>query len=141
MNYHSGRICDVHNNCRQKTVLPSSYSLQTTQGKTSVFSHNYKKYTFKFMPFGPMDAPSFYTCMIVELRIEWHAIFLKTLRKRKFICGMTVRVTDADEIYLNGIKTFSGRNGIIDDILTWSTNLNLILIFSNVYARYSKNTA
>ena len=42
---------------------------------------------------------------------------------------MTVRVTEANGIYLNGIKTFLGRKGIIDYILKWSTNLDLILIY------------
>ena len=81
------------------------------------------------MPFGPMNSPSLYTCMMGELIIEWHALFLETVRNRKFIGGMTVRVTYADEIYLNGIKIFLGSKGIIDDILTWSTNLDFILIY------------
>ena len=42
---------------------------------------------------------------------------------------MTVRVTDADGIYLNGIKTISVSKEIIDYILKWSTNLDLILIY------------
>ena len=52
---------------------------------------------------------------------------------------MTVRVTDADGIYLNGIKTFLGRKGIIDYILTWSTNLDLILnYFKYVFKLFEK---
>ena len=97
--------------------------------KIEFFAPNYKKYTFKVTPFDPMNVPSFYTCVMGKLRINWHALFLETVRKRKFIGGMTVRVTDTDEIYLNGIKTFSGIKGIIDDILTRSTNLDLILIY------------
>ena len=42
---------------------------------------------------------------------------------------MIVRATNADDNYLNDIKTFSGIKGIIENILTWSTNLNLILIY------------
>ena len=42
---------------------------------------------------------------------------------------MTVRFTDADYIYFNGIKTFSVSKGVIDDILTWSTNLDFNLIY------------
>ena len=124
INYHSGRICDIHNNCRRETGLSSSYSLQATQGETGFFAHNYKNYTFKVMPFQPMFAPRFYTCMIGKLRIEWHALFLKTVRNIKSIDGMTVRV-----IYLDNIKNFSGIKGIIGNILTWSTNLKLILIY------------
>ena len=47
----------------------------------------------------------------------------------KVIGGMTVRFTDADYIYFNGIKTFSVSKGVIDDILTWSTNLDFNLIY------------
>ena len=42
---------------------------------------------------------------------------------------MTVRVTDADEIYINEIKNKSSSKGIIYNILKWSTNLDLILIY------------
>ena len=42
---------------------------------------------------------------------------------------MTVRVTDVDEIYINSIKNFSGIKVIIDNIFTWSTNFELILIY------------
>ena len=81
------------------------------------------------MPFGPMNTPIFYTCIMGELRIELHALFPEKVRKRKVIGGMTVRITDWDEIYINSIKTFSGIKGIIDSILTCSTNLDLVLIY------------
>ena len=32
--------------------------------KLAFFAPNYKKYTFKVIPFGPINAPSFYTCMM-----------------------------------------------------------------------------
>ena len=76
-----------------------------------------------------MNAPRFYTCMMGELRIKLYALFLETLIKMKFISGTTVIVTDTYNIYLNGIKTFSVSKGIIYDILTWSTNIDLILIY------------
>ena len=50
------------------------------------------------MPFGTMNAYSFYTSMMVELRIEWYELFLEKVRNRKVIGGMAVRFTDADEI-------------------------------------------
>ena len=76
------------------------------RGELAFFLPITKKYTIKVMPFGSMNAPRFYTCMMGELRIEWHALFLETLIKRKFIGSMTFRVTDADEIHLNGINFF-----------------------------------
>ena len=91
-------MCDLHNHCRHKKGLPSSYSLQTTQGKSSVLCSQLKKYTFKVMPFGTINAYSLYTSMMAELRIEWYELFLEKVRNRKVIGGMAVRVTDADEI-------------------------------------------
>ena len=67
--------------------------------------------------------------MMVELRVEWYALFLKTVINLKVVSFMTVRVTGAYEIYPNGIKTFSVSKVIIDNMLTWSTNLNLVLIY------------
>ena len=81
--------------------------------RLAFFAPNYKKYTLKVMPFGTMNPPSFYTFMVDKLRIVWHTLLLETVRKMKVISDMTVRVTDADEIYLNGIKTFSGSKGKI----------------------------
>ena len=107
--------------------------------KLAFFSPNDKNYTFKVMTFGPTNAPIFYTYIMGKLRIEWNALFLETARKRKVIGGMTARVTESDEIYLNGIKNFSGSKVIIDNILTWSTNLDLILIyFECVYKVFEK---
>ena len=103
------------------------YKLQ--REKLAFLFSNYKGYTFKVMPFGPTKPPIIYNCMMGRLRIEWHALFLETVRKRKVIGSRTVRVNYADEIYLNGTKNFSGSKVIIDYILTWSTNLELILIY------------
>ena len=56
-------------------------------------------------------------------------LFLDKVRNRKTIGSTKVRVTDADEIYLNGMKNVSGGKGTIDSILPWPTNLDLILIY------------
>ena len=54
---------------------------------------------------------------------------------------MIVRVTNADKIYLNSIKKFSGSKGIIDDILIRYTNLKFIFIYfecvCKVFKKYS----
>ena len=76
-----------------------------------------------------MNSPRFYTCMMGKLMIKCHTLSLETVINSKVICGMKVRVTDADEIYLNGMKKVSGGKGTIDSILPWPTNLDLILIY------------
>ena len=83
------------------------------RGKLAFLDPNNKKYTFKVRPFGQMSAPGFYTCIMEILRLEWHAVSLETVRKRRVIGSMAVRVTDAYEIYLNGIKTCSKSKGFV----------------------------
>ena len=45
------------------------------QEKLAFFAPNNRKYTFKVMPFGPTSAPAYYTCMMQELQVQWHALF------------------------------------------------------------------
>ena len=54
--------------------------------------------------------------MMGELIIEYHALFPETVIKSKVIVIITVRVTDADEIYLISIKNVSGVKGLIYNI-------------------------
>ena len=97
--------------------------------KLAFFAPNNRKYTFKVMPFGPMNAPAFYTCMMQDFRKEWHHLFLTTIRDMDIIGGQAVHVTDTDEIFIDGKKTYTDSKGIIDDILAYSTNLELVLIY------------
>ena len=38
--------------------------------KLTFFAPNHKKYAFKVMPFGPVNATAFYTCMMGNFKIE-----------------------------------------------------------------------
>jgi hypothetical protein len=45
------------------------------QEKLAFFGPDGKKYTFKVMPFGPMNAPAVYTAMMRKMQDEWDALF------------------------------------------------------------------
>ena len=97
--------------------------------KLAFLAPNNKNHTFKVVPFGPMNPPSFYTCIMSKLRIKHHTLFIVTLRKMKVFGSMTVRATNAYKIYLSGIKIFSDSKGITENILIWYINLKLIMIY------------
>ena len=48
--------------------------------KLAFFGPNYRKYAFKVMPFGPVNDPAFYICMMGNFRDEWDALFLETMQ-------------------------------------------------------------
>jgi hypothetical protein len=45
------------------------------QDKLAFFSPDNEKYASSVMPFGPHNAPGFYTCMMHVLSLEWDALF------------------------------------------------------------------
>jgi hypothetical protein len=45
------------------------------QDKLAFFLPDDEKHTFSVMPFGPRNAPGFYTCMMHVLSTEWNALF------------------------------------------------------------------
>ena len=47
--------------------------------KLAFFSPNNKKYTFTVMPFGPTNAPAFYTAMMHDFQLDWEKLFLETI--------------------------------------------------------------
>jgi hypothetical protein len=88
------------------------------QEKLAFFAPNDKKYCFGVMPFGPRNAPAFYTCMMHLFKGEWTELF----RSR--------HPTDTSHL---------GDRIIIDDILLWSTLIaSLLLLFECVCDVFSK---
>ena len=47
--------------------------------KLAFFAPDKKKYTFIEMPFGLVNAPAFYTCMMGNLKDECDDLFLKSI--------------------------------------------------------------
>jgi hypothetical protein len=78
----------------------------TDQEKLAFFSPDHKKYTFTVMPFGPRNAPAFYTAMMRVFEDEWNALFA---------------------FRHPNDSSHRGSRTIIDDILLWSTVLTTLL--------------
>ena len=76
------------------------------QEKLAFFGPDHKKYTFTVTPFGPRNAPAFYTCMMRVFQDKWNALF----------CFRH----PSDTSHL-------GSRIIIDDILLWATILASLL--------------
>ncbi len=45
--------------------------------KLAFFAPDNKKYTYRVMPFGPTNAPPFYTCMMTDFQTDWNKLFLE----------------------------------------------------------------
>jgi hypothetical protein len=97
--------------------------------KLAFFSPDNEKYCFKVMPFGPTNAPGFYSAMMKNLKDEWDFLFIQIVRTIKFLSEEPVTVTAADEIFIGGKKVVAGTKTIIDDILLWCNNIELIMIY------------
>ena len=100
--------------------------------KLAFFGPDDKKYAFTVMPFGPVNAPAFYTCMMGSLKTEWDALFIECMSNlaasNASIDGQVVSIID-DDISLDKVKLTLGTKTIIDDILIWYTNLAAILLY------------
>ena len=46
--------------------------------KLAFFAPDHKKYAFKVIPFGPVNAPAFYSCMMGNFEVEWDTLFFET---------------------------------------------------------------
>ena len=97
--------------------------------KLAFFGPDGKKYTYKVMPFGPMNAPAFYTFMMQHFREEWDSLFYVKLRETDEVNGKKISVSDDNKVELDGKLTQTGSKGIIDDILIWSTEIDLGLLY------------
>jgi hypothetical protein len=90
------------------------------------------------MPFGPTNAPAFYTAMMGAFQEEWENLFLQELESMPTIGGENIEIRP-DSSILVGTKTVrTGSKVIIDDILLWSNNLELILLYFECICRVFK---
>ena len=96
--------------------------------KLTFFAPDYKKYTFKVMSFGPTNAPPFYTCMMHQFRDKWEILFIIKLRATTSIGGEEIIVSNTDEITIGGVTLYCGSRVIIDNILLWASNLQVVLV-------------
>ena len=78
------------------------------QEKLAFFRPDGKKETFKVMPFGPKNAPAFYTAMMQFLRGEWIMLFNET--KHMFsLTDSPTKIVCNDRIIIDDILLFSNH--------------------------------
>ncbi len=97
--------------------------------KLAFFAPDGKKYTFKVMPFGPTNAPAFYTCMMNDFQQDWNLLFFTRLRTMPTISNTPVTVSSDNIISIANKRIELGSKVIIDDILLYSTNLDILLLY------------
>ncbi len=100
--------------------------------KLAFFGPDGYKYTFKVMPFGPTNAPGFYSAMMRNMKEEWDTLFITRLQELLHVDNKTVVVIISKEIFIGGIKLVCGTKIIIDDILLWCSNVSALFIYFNV---------
>ena len=96
--------------------------------KLAFFSPDGTKYTFKVMPFGPTNAPAFYTCMMHQLQKDWDKLFFQRVRE-KASNDTTINITDSNVISINNNKLVIGSKVIIDDILAFANILEYLMLY------------
>jgi len=84
---------------------------------------------FNVMPFGPTNAPAFYTTMMKNFQDEWDILFIIKIKLLKNLGGETVNVTDANEIFVGKSKIVSGSRTIINNIILFCSYKELILLY------------
>ena len=87
--------------------------------KLAFFSPDDLKYCFNVMPFGPTNAPAFYTAMMKNFKDEWDSLFIITVRQWKVYKKLPITLTANNDIMIGGKKLIWGSKTIIDDILLW----------------------
>ena len=71
------------------------------------------------MPFGPTNAPNFYSAMKSNFIDEWEKIFIIPVKSLYYIDGEPVHVTDSFEICVDKQNITSGTKTVIYDILLY----------------------
>ena len=57
------------------------------------------------MPFGPMNTPVIYTCMMQVFHAEWDLLFILTNPNTTKIGREPFHVTDTNDIHVGNMKT------------------------------------
>ena len=90
------------------------------------------------MPFGPVNAPGFNSCMMDFFKKEWNANFLEVMEEyttsRDRIDGKCAQLING-HVHLNSDRLYCGTKSIIDDVLIWLINITCILKYFDCACR------
>ena len=93
------------------------------QEKLAFFTPDGSKKTFVVMPFGPKNAPVFYTAMMKDFQREWNADF----NSQSTVDQPNPQSMLSSNTPSSGCKAVHGSRIVIDDILLYSTNVFTLL--------------
>ena len=115
------------------------FVIQMNREKLALFGPDYLKYYFNVILFSPTNSSSFYMTMMKDFKNMWDTLFIFKLKVSELLDGAKLLVTGVQKVFLNEIKVVSDSCNIIDDILLWCSNKELILIcFECVYEKFRK---
>ena len=81
------------------------------------------------IPFGPTNAPAFYSAMMKNTKDEWDGLFIEKLRELSSVGGKIVFISATMEIYIDSKKIATGTKIIIDNILLRSSNMSALFVY------------
>ena len=90
------------------------------------------------MPFGPVNVPGFYLCMMENLKNKWDALFIEipesySLSGEK-VDGKKVHIHNGN-VHLDSNRLYSNTQSMIDNILVWSNTIKCILKYFECMCR------
>ena len=88
--------------------------------KLAFFTPDNRKYTFSVMPFGPTNAPPFYTAMMSDFKREWDKLFIIKVEGMREIDGQLINLK-GELIFVGDRRIFYGSQTIINYIFLWCT--------------------
>ena len=98
------------------------------QEKLAFFTPNGSKKTSVVIPFGPKNAPSFYTAMMKDFQREWNTDF----NSQATIDPPNPPIKNSPAV---DVKVLHGTKIVIDDILLYSTNVFTLICYLSCVAR------
>ena len=111
--------------------------------KLAFFGPDIQQYSFTVMPFGPINVPPIYTCAMGAFITGWDFLFVEMIEgyaDTKTLLGGYLVTCSGGCIFLNGLKTVSSTKAIIDNVLIWSNNVEVILLYLEYVCRIFVNT-
>ena len=108
--------------------------------KLAFFAPDNNKYCFTVMPFGPTNAPSFYTAMMRNFQTEWDNLFIERIHHQLHttLKDLNIHINSCGEIFQNNSRLVYGSRSIIDNILLWCSEKRLVLLYFSCVCKVFK---
>ena len=92
------------------------------------------------MPFGPTNAPTFYTAMMKDFKDEWDKLFIIRILEMIPVDGTYCKLSTEGILFVDEKPLVWGSCIIIDDILLWCEIKRLLIVYFRCICEVFKNT-